>query len=77
MYMITFMYMIRYVRNYYFQTQGTESFARVRCFEIRKVIYHIFIKGIYMIACNAEFLKSIPMRWLATLKTRMPVSKKK
>ena len=53
--------MIRYVRNYYFQTQGTESFARVRCFEIRKVIYHIFIKGIYMIACNAEFLKSIPM----------------
>ena len=30
-----------------------------------------------MVACNAEFLKSISMRWLATLKTRMSVAKKK
>ena len=30
-----------------------------------------------MVACNAEFFKSISMRWLATLKTRMSVAKKK
>ena len=73
----TFMYMIRCVRNNYFQTQGTESFARVRCFEIRIVIYHIFTNGIYIVACNAEFLKSISMRWLATLKPGCQLQKKK